>query len=82
MSGSTAIERGFADALLPADQMKVDDSTKAEDRQLNELRAMELALVAAGHTRTQARERINKIKGTSRQALTTPRPPHAGRWGS
>jgi ATP-dependent Clp protease protease subunit len=31
MSGSLAIERGFADALLPADQMTVDEGTKASD---------------------------------------------------
>ncbi|TYC93040.1 head maturation protease, ClpP-related [Novosphingobium sp. BW1] len=64
MSGAQAIERGFADALLPADAMKVDEATKAADRSVNELRAMELTLVHAGATRTQARERINKIKGT------------------
>lgn len=64
MSGSTAIERGFADELLSADQVKVDDTTKASDRALNELRAMELALVSSGMTRTQARTRINSLKGT------------------
>ena len=63
MSGSLAIERGFADALLPADKLTTDDKAKAEDRQVNELRAMELSLVAAGYTRTQARERLNAIKG-------------------
>jgi ATP-dependent Clp protease protease subunit len=30
MSGSTAIERGFADALLRATRSPVDDKTKAE----------------------------------------------------
>jgi ATP-dependent protease ClpP protease subunit len=64
MSGSTAIERGFADALLPADQMKRDAETQAHDRQVNELRAMELTMVRAGYTRSEARARINKIKGT------------------
>ncbi len=64
MSGSVAIDRGFASSLLPADQVKVDEKAKAEDRAINELRAMELTLVAAGHTRADARARINKIKGT------------------
>lgn len=64
MSGSTAIERGFADALLSADQMKVDEGAQAEDRRVNELRAMELTMVRAGHSRSEARARINKIKGT------------------
>ena len=64
MSGSVAIERGFAQALLAADQVTVDDTAKSADLATNELRAMELTLVAAGHTRTDARARINKIKGT------------------
>lgn len=64
MSGAQAVERGFADGLLPADSMKVDATAQAADRQTNELRALELTLVQAGNTRSQARERINKIKGT------------------
>ena len=69
MSGSQAIERGFADALLSADSMTVDDDAKASDRRVNELRAMELSLVSAGHTRSDARARINKIKGTPGAAI-------------
>lgn len=75
MSGSQAIERGFADALLAADKITTDEKAQASDRQVNELRAMELQLVSAGLTRTQARDRINKIKGTpgaARDADTTP----------
>jgi ATP-dependent protease ClpP protease subunit len=64
MSGSTAIDRGFADAILPADQIKRDAETQASDRQINELRAMELTMVRAGYSRTEARARINNIKGT------------------
>ncbi|MFG1341876.1 head maturation protease, ClpP-related [Xanthobacter autotrophicus] len=64
MSGVTAIERGFADALLPADAVSQDEAAKASDRAVNELRAMELTLIAGGMTRTQARARISKIKGT------------------
>jgi ATP-dependent protease ClpP protease subunit len=69
MSGSQAVERGFANALLSADAMKVDDDTKARDRSVNDLRAMELQLVSAGATRADARERINKIKGTPGAAI-------------
>lgn len=63
MSGSTAVERGFATGLLGADQLVVEEDTQASDRQVNELRALELSLVAGGSTRAAARERINKIKG-------------------
>jgi ATP-dependent protease ClpP protease subunit len=78
MSGSQAIERGFADALLSADKLTTDEQAKASDRQVNELRAMELQLVSAGLTRTQARERINKIKGTPGAVLDTDPTPGAG----
>jgi ATP-dependent protease ClpP protease subunit len=64
MSGSQAIERGFADELLSADTMKVDEQAKSRDQDINELRAMELSLVSAGSSRSDARARINKIKGT------------------
>ena len=64
LSGSTAVAKGFADALLPADRVTQDETAKAEDRRVNEVRAMELQLMASGLSRSQARERINKIKGT------------------
>lgn len=64
LSGQTAIDKGFADALLPADKVTSDETTKAEDKRVNEVRAMELQLMASGLSRSQARERINKIKGT------------------
>lgn len=78
MSGSMAIERGFADAMLSADQVEIDEEAKAADRHINELRAMELSLVASGHTRTEARARINKIKGTPGAALDPAPTPGAG----
>lgn len=69
MSGSMAIERGFADSLLAADQMKVDEDAKASDKKANEVRALELTLVSSGMTRAQARARIKSIKGTPDAAL-------------
>lgn len=74
MSGSMAVERGLADALLPSDQVKVDDKTKALDKDTNSLRAMELTLVSAGLTRSQARARINELKGTPGAAPPAPTP--------
>lgn len=69
MSGSISVDRGFADGLLPADTMTVDESAKAHDLDLNEIRAMELSLVSAGMKRSDARARLNKIKGTPGAAL-------------
>lgn len=78
MSGTTAIDRGFADALLPADQTKTDEAAKATDRSVNKVRAMELALVAGGATRAQARAHINEIKGTPGAVLDPADTPGAG----
>jgi len=64
LSGSAAVDKGFADALLPADQLKVDENAKAEDLRVNELRAMEMTMVRAGYSRGDARARINRIKGS------------------
>ena len=75
MSGSTAIERGFADALLSADATTRDDKTRASDRERTAITALELKLVAGGDTRAQAREHITKIKGTpgaAQDAVDTP----------
>lgn len=74
MSGSQAIERGFADALLSSDEMVLDEKAQASDRDVNELRALELQLVSAGMSRSKARARINKIKGTPGAALNDPTP--------
>lgn len=74
MSGTQAIERGFADGLLAADTLTQDDDTKARDRSQNELRSMELTLVAAGMTRTDARARINTIRSTPGAASTVGTP--------
>lgn len=63
MSGSRAIDLGFADALLPADQITVDETTKANDRAVNELRGMERSLIASGMTRAAARSRIESLRG-------------------
>jgi ATP-dependent protease ClpP protease subunit len=80
MSGTTAIERGFADALLDADAVRVDDKARAQDREVNDLRAIELQLVSAGNTRSEARARINKIKGTPGAALDDATPGAGDDW--
>lgn len=64
MSGAEAISRGFADALLPSDQVTEDADAKAQSKDTNAVRSMELTLVASGLTRAQARERIQTVKGS------------------
>ena len=68
LSGSLAIEKGLADALLNADQVVIDENAKAADRQTNEVRATEIALLAQNMSRTEARARINRIRGTTDSA--------------
>ena len=78
MSGADAIDRGFADALLPADQTKRDKDAKASDRERSAITALELKLLAGGDTRAQAREHISKIKGKPDAALDHADKPDAG----
>lgn len=62
MSGQLAVDRGFADTLLAADQTTTDPAAQSKDREINAVRSMEHMLCASGMTRTQARERIGKLK--------------------
>ena len=70
MSGSVAVDRGFADSLLAADQVTEDPDAKASDHETNHARAMELTLVSSGMTRSQARAHIKELKGTPGAAPT------------
>lgn len=64
INGADAVERGFADALLAADEIEEDDAKAEAGRGLNALRAAEIALCKAGHSRTDARALLKEIKGT------------------
>jgi hypothetical protein len=61
--GSAAIERASPTRCCGR-QGHAGRQDQGEDRRVNEVRAMELQLMASGLSRSQARERINKIKGT------------------
>lgn len=71
LSGSQAIDKGFADALLAADKTTIDETAKAEDRRVNELRGMERSLISAGMSRDAARARIDSIRGERDAAPNT-----------
>ncbi len=80
MSGSQAIERGFANSLLSSDTMQADTVAQARDRGLNDLRAMELSLVSSGNTPAEARERIHKLRsGGDNDGADTATSPHASK---
>jgi ATP-dependent Clp protease protease subunit len=80
LSGATAIAKGFADKLLPADQITVDEKTKAADRAASEIRATEHALISSGLTRAQARARLNIIKGKPDAAHDRDKPDAVAAW--
>lgn len=80
MSGAVAIARGFADALLPADQIADDPAARAVAAEENVPRLLELAQLQAGASRTQARQRIHKIKGMRDAAQDPLREAGADEW--
>ena len=63
MGGELAIERGFADELLSADDMAIDETAGEQASAYNAVRKAELGLCKS-MTRSEARGLIAKIKGT------------------
>ena len=59
IAGSDAVEQGFADALLPADQITEGTTTNA-----NALRVLDTALAKSGMPRSERRRLVGEIKGT------------------
>ncbi len=60
-SGEQAIEEGFADELLPADQVEEKDAGERASSAAA-VRALEIDLMKAGYSRSQARSRIKALK--------------------
>jgi ATP-dependent protease ClpP protease subunit len=69
INGQEAVDMGFADELLPSDATTVDKEAQARDRDFNAVRSMEQTLLASGLSRTQARERIQRIKASKPGAV-------------
>lgn len=63
LSGKDAVEQGFADALLPADEVKVDKAKNETGQHVNAIRRAEAALTKE-MPRSAARNLLNQIKGT------------------
>jgi len=76
MSGSQAVELGYADALLAADEIANDDPPPAEEDEVKALRRAEMAL-CHDMPRSAARDLLNKIKGKPDAAIE-PAKPDAG----
>jgi ATP-dependent Clp protease, protease subunit len=67
-SGDGAIEGGFADELLPADQ--VEEKDKGTHEASMDLRVLDLALAKQGMPRTERRALLNRFRGTPSAAPT------------
>lgn len=63
LDGATAVEKGFADALLDDTEAVRDEAGASASTDINKVRALEHDLIKAGHTRTQARALIKEFKG-------------------
>ncbi|WP_245512911.1 head maturation protease, ClpP-related [Enterovirga rhinocerotis] len=63
MSAEQAIENGFADSLLTADEMEVDEGAREQASAHNAVRKAELGLCRS-MSRSEARSLLSKIKGT------------------
>lgn len=60
IGGSDAVDQGFADSLLPADQI----TEKAGIASTTAARALDTALAKSGMPRSERRRLVNEIKGT------------------
>jgi ATP-dependent Clp protease, protease subunit len=76
LNGTTAVELGYADALLAADEIANDEDVPAEEDSVKALRRAEVAL-CHNMPRSSARDLLNKIKGMP-DAAPEPAMPDAG----
>jgi ATP-dependent Clp protease protease subunit len=74
MNGELAVERGFADGMLSADDMSEDPAVSEQARSTNAVRQAEIQLCRGGSSRAEARALLNKIKGTPGAARETGTP--------
>jgi ATP-dependent protease ClpP protease subunit len=63
LSGSQAVDQGFADSLLSSDKIAPDAKAQANAKEISEMYALERTLIAGGKTRAEARATLQKIKG-------------------
>jgi ATP-dependent Clp protease protease subunit len=73
LNGSTAVELGYADALLAADAIANDDPPPPEEDTVKALRRAEAAL-CNDMPRSAARDLLNKIKGKPDAAVDSAKP--------
>lgn len=68
ISGTKAVERGFADALLPVDRIGIDESAMAARHQTRALAKMDMGLARGGMPKSERRALMKEMTGTPRAA--------------
>lgn len=63
LSGSQAVNQGFADSLLPSDTIAPDAKAQASSKETVKLYAVDYALAQNNFPRSERREILQKIKG-------------------
>jgi ATP-dependent protease ClpP protease subunit len=68
IGGSDAIEKGFADALLPADEIESSTNNSAEGKPVSAAHKVDALLARMNVPRSERRELIQALKGGTRDA--------------
>lgn len=63
IGGAAAVEKGFADDLLPADQVVEDDKASASAQAMVAMHRLDAVLAKSGMTRSARRKLINELSG-------------------
>jgi len=74
IGGSAAVEQGFADGLLPSDEIDTSTSNSTSTTPMAAQKKMDLHLTRAGVSRTDRRELVAALKGGKPSAAPTSMP--------
>jgi hypothetical protein len=71
IGGADAVERGFADGLLPADEIESKAKNSTEGKTINAAQRVDTLLARMNVPRSERRELIQALKGGTRDATAT-----------
>src|SRR5690606_5083192 len=71
IGGAEAVEKGFADSLLPSDEVSTKASNRAETKPVAAAHKMDALLARAGVSRSERRELLAALKGGKPSAAPT-----------
>lgn len=71
IGGADAVDKGFADSLLPSDEVSTKPANRVEDRPVAAAHKMDTLLARAGVSRSERRELLAALKGGMPGAAST-----------